>query len=203
MKKHKLMTLLSILLLCLVCFAGTASASLIDLGAGVIYDDVNNQYWIQDLAMFNSMTYSEQISAIDELSESEGYGSYGEWRMATADDMGKLLTYNIEDMYTVFEAALTGERGNNGEYGTQESYRARYDEETGSGHGQLYMIVQYDTSGAYEWSTRYYNSITDSAYGSNVGAWVVVDAAPVPVPSALVLLGAGLTLLAGTSRKKR
>ncbi len=148
MKKHMLIKLGSILILSLIWFAGPASASLIDMGDGVIYDDVNNQYWIQDLAMFNSRSsegvilyYAAQLAAIDALSESEEYGSYGEWRMATSDDIANLYSYSAAEIYAAFEPCLASTRTNTRGtlIGYAEYYNARYDEASASGHRQTYI----------------------------------------------------------------
>ena len=211
MKKRMLMTLGSFLILSLICFAGTAVAALIDMGDGTIYDDVNNQYWIQDLNMFESRStenivlyYNDQVEAIKALSESEEYGSYGDWRMATAADIANLYSYTIAEIGEAFTPVDIGERywPSDTYLGTGEYYNGRYDESSDGEHRQTYIYIERDTQGSITFTKRYTKTVADSAWGANLGAWAVVDASAVPVPSALVLFWAGLTLLAGKNRRK-
>ncbi len=66
----------------------------------------------------------------------------------------------------------------------------------------IYIQLDLDNQ-TISYSNKYTKAVSDSSYGSNLGAWVVVDAAPVPVPSALILLGSGLALIAGVNRKNK
>lgn len=188
----------------LLC-CGSAHAALVVQEDGVVYDDVNNQYWIQDLSMFNSMTYSEQIAGIAALSES-AFATYGEWHMATADDIANLFTYTAIEIYDAFEPALTNNRYYPGTtwIGTEEVFYGRYDEVSSTGrHRRTDMLIQYDTSGTASYVRgKQLNTITDSSYGSNIGAWAVVNANAVPVPAAAWLLGAGVLGLVGIRRRK-
>ena len=184
---------------------GLAGASLITQG-DVVYDDINDQYWVKDLKTFYLQTYDEQIAAIAGLSETD-LGSYGTWRMATGEDMGNLYGYDAKDIFSAFDASLISER----EYptgtfvGTQENYRGRYDEIVSAGkHGITDLLFQTDTSGEYSFIKKAYGSTYDASYGSNLAAWVVVDGgtSAVPVPAAVWLLGSGLVGLVGLRRKK-
>lgn len=194
--------LVSLLAGFLFLLPGFSNAALLVQG-DVVFDDVNNQYWIQNPDMFDLMTYSQQIEAIAALSGTE-YAVYGEWRMATAADIANLYTYTAEEIYTAFEPVLAGNRYYPGNtfIGTGEHYDSRYDESAGDGqHMWTDIYIQLDTEGTITFTKKETTSVADSAVATNVGAWVVVDAASVPVPGAVWLLGAGLIGLAAIRRR--
>ncbi len=168
-----------------------AHASLIDMGGGVIKDDVTGLYWYQNLDEFTMRTYDEQLSDIAALDHAGG----GAWHMATEAEMERLWSYAAQDIATNFDRTDAG--------GGYYSWVGRYDEPTNNSvHPQHYvgMIRQY-SDGSYEkfdltWIDE------DCIENEYLGAWVVTDSNPVvPIPGAVWLLGSGLVGLVGLRRK--
>jgi len=70
--------------------AGTSHAS---LTFAVVYDDVNNIFWLQDANMAgNSMIWNDATTWANSLDD----GVWDDWRLPTIDELAHL--YNVEDV---------------------------------------------------------------------------------------------------------
>lgn len=182
-------------LLLVVLFAPViASASLIDIGDGVVYDDTNESYWIQDLSMFNKTTFYDQISKIHALNDLPSWTSelWNDWRMATLGDMETLWTYSADEIVSVFEPSFIH---------NVEHYRGHFNEVSHSGNPSMYTISHFFSGETYETM-----EITNGASNIYWGAWVCASATsqtnPVPEPGTMILFGMGCLGFARVLRKK-
>jgi len=86
--------LLVLLIISIITFSGSVSAELVYIDKGIIYEDVGDQYWFQDLSFFTNKNYYEQIETIATLS--------GNWRMANKEDIDNLWVYDEIEIGNVF-----------------------------------------------------------------------------------------------------
>jgi len=210
MKKIVLLAVISVTL-----GLGTfAYATLIDLGNGVTQDDRgtttqgDDQYWVQDLNVFSDMTYDQQIIAISNLNYS-GLTNVT-WRMARYSDL-----LGLEELYpmwtTISEIADTFvPTGTSGGY---PHWSGRYDRVFYSSNpldpnapyhyeANIWMTESIDL--IYGWGLNIGTS--DSIAAPQLGAFVVGSVqqpAPVPEPSTMLLLGAGLVGFIGFRRFRK
>lgn len=190
--------------------AGFSWATLIDLNNGVTLDDRNTSsvaddgYWIQNLDMFTGLTYDEQIAAINNLSVA-GLENVS-WRMATYSD---LLSLEALYPFTHSSAEITDAFIPNGFSpgpgpGTLPHWAGRYD--------RVFVSSNPNPPYTYHYEVNMWTKI-DPTYGEisswglgvgiadfevGVGAFVVGNAAsvPVPEPATIILFGAGIGGLA-------
>ena len=199
---------LLVILLLVFGMIGTAQATLLDVGDSVVYDDVNDQYWFNDPGEFTMLSYGGQVDKIEELvvqdSDTEDVFFWGEWRMATREDIIGLTTNPIDNVKALF---LTDWRCT-GEVEDQLGWIGRYDEEVASGDpdATVHKVLQFyeGTCGEIPILAQTYEDyqVRDELQQFWVGAWVVAD--PVPEPTTFLLTCAGLVGLAFfRSRKKR
>ena len=183
---------------------GIASATLLDQGGGVIYDNTNELYWIQDMSTFAGRTYQQQLDDIDALNTNASLTSisYGQWEMASFTNMEYLWAYSAEEIMKAF----TPIRRSDGEY---DFWYGRYNEiATEPTYPAHYMPIlsnyllrsppEVRMLGLRQFYTP--DTYTDQYYG----AWVVAQSVtPVPEPNTLILFGIGCLSFAGHSRRRK
>ena len=220
-------TLLAIALV--LCFSWSASATLIDRGDGLIYDDVLNVTWLQDVRGAGGMTFDDAISYVNELS----YGGYTEWRLPRvlpingtdynlnfSFDGSTDEAYNISAPGSVYAGSTASELAymffNN--LGNRSFFDVNGNEQPpnfglqnvgvfiGLSAGGYWSLTDYALSERRTQNFNFYNGLQESVDDeatSNVWAVHDGDIAAVPIPSAIWLLGSGLIGFIGIRRKIR
>ncbi len=187
--------------------AGDAFAALSFLPwNGFVLDDrgdqdiTNDQFWIADLSLLTNMTYEEQIEGI------QGWNVRGSlffntqltpWHMACEAEMQELLSYEANDIMTVFLTSGIGVYTSS----TVTWYSGRYDSiipKYVPPIHELYSI--YEMVGEWDLRDNPWPIIsTDDTQYPYAGAWVTASysATAVPIPPSFYLLLSGLVGLAG------
>ncbi len=194
------LALMSLLIIGLVFSSAGAHAALFNIpGDALALDSNTGQNWIRNLSAFSSGTYDEQQFAINVLNQ-VSYSGLTDWHMATLSDMQGLWTYDADVLaahfgitYVYSTTTLSGDIMRYGRYNSMQS--------GSSPTAHYYAGIYYDASqGTNSLKTLESWAVDDSLALVPWGAWVV-SAAPVPVPSSLLLLLSGL--IAGAGLLKR
>jgi hypothetical protein len=180
--------------------SGMAHATLLDINTPesghVIYDDVAGRYWMWDLNAFTNKTYTEQVAMVSDDYAAINYFGINNWHVAKLDEMQTLFNGGR----TWDELMLFGPSYiiDNDEV-TQIHWAGRYDSlDTNTfNHSVAGFYADYNTTSI---GYGYYPAIDATQY-SNVGAWVT--ASPVPEPSTILLLSAGLAGVAIAARRRK
>jgi len=190
-----------------------ANATLIDQSNGVIFDDVANQYWFQNMI---HQTYDQQIAGISELNTAgSGYISpfWGDWRMADTVDMMNLWEYTGSELVVFNFSQMHIPTGSSATIGY---VRARYNNESIDGYHFVaglnipLIIAGYPGVEVYpilpEKTVLSQYAAPDSDF---VDAWIVADGSfsfiptPVPEPATILLFSVGVACLAGIRLRKK
>lgn len=163
-------------------------AALVTVNSDIVFDDINQRYWISNLPIFSDVTYQEALEQIDQLNQ-DNWNDRSDWHLAKRTE---LLWYNgytydqvggafIPTMFTIPSWAMWGGWADK----TDEipNIRARYD-------------IHYMPGENPEWFVKYWELGPDT---SDTGAWVTTDV--VAIPPAIYLLGSGLVGLVALRRK--
>ena len=96
MKPQK--TLLTLALLASAAVTGTAQASLVDRGNGLLYDNVLNVTWLQDANYAKTSSYDADgqmdWNAATTWAANLDFGGYSDWRLATNTPVSGGASYN-------------------------------------------------------------------------------------------------------------
>ena len=141
------------------------------------------------------MTYQEQIDYIDTTINNDPSFMLisTTWHMATKNEMKTLFdTYDAYDIYQVFTFT------DNTEPAWYE-FEGRYDDKVLNLPSHYRGMFRFNH--LHEVSEEYfdYDYVNDSLSDFTLGAWVTASA--VPIPSAIWLLGSGLTGIVGIRKK--
>lgn len=216
----------------LLIFSGSVSnsfATLIvdDPSQGVVRDDrgtpgrSDDMYWGRDFSRFTNRTYGEQLDSIAALNISSSLASksWGNFRMASMDDVRGLFTNPMGDwFYNIFQPSY--EQVSTGLDYTYHNvfYFARINDwsevwgqsDMHSVSARNYDYLEY-SDGHQQHLDQWSNGL-DSEFDNHgddvadpwLGAWVVADHLDsVPEPSSLLLFSAGILGVAGIVLRKK
>lgn len=90
--------IITLTLMASLCLSGAAQATLIDRGSGLIYDNVLNITWLQDVKYAKTsgydadgwMSWEDSNAWVANLT----YGGYSDWRLPTISPIGTSFNYN-------------------------------------------------------------------------------------------------------------
>lgn len=205
-----------VLMLLVVGLVGTANATLMDVGNGLVYDNSINKVWLGDRSVFNgSSGFYESFYRMQSLQNTVTLNGdlYNlTWRIATRSEMGTLdffqpsyrelftptregyeLFYN-KLYYVYFISGAYGGVISWAEYGGPDIYEVPY--------YNMELFINVFTGNMFN-NPNDPNEWSDSPQPLSVNRiFAIADLQPVPEPSTIVLLGTGLIALAAYGRKR-
>lgn len=179
-------------------FSTICNATLIDRGGGMIYDDVLNVTWLQNTNIAgHGMTWDAAMNWVDNFS----YQGYDDWRLPTspATRQGFINEGELGHLYyTTLENPAYGPLTNTGPFENLPSTAVFW----------LSSTPLYPGSA---WNFEFYRGMQNASSSdfNNWYVWAVRDGdvrcqpAPVPEPSTMFLLCAGLVGLVGYRRFRK
>ncbi len=161
----------------------TAGATLTAIEDTVVFDSNTGFYWVWDVEGFAGAIYSDQMTTIAVLSLTTTEATYANFSMASAAEMLTLEAYTAGEIDGAFNVLNTP-------FEDFVTPGGRYDDIPDSG-GHWAAAPDLFTGPLFTYG------VADG--DTTVGAWAVTN--PIPEPSAIILLAAGLVGLAGIRRK--
>jgi hypothetical protein len=193
---------ISVIVCVLLLPSAPASAALIDLGHGLIYDSEQDLTWMQDTMYSRTSGYDAdgRMSLVEAEAWAAGlaFGGYDDWRLPSfvygagrmdeTSEISRMLVSLgwIADAIAPYEYEATGS----------------------AGPFLNFNLLQYwldDAAGGMVWNAIVVYDVPDGGVGSAQGAWAVRDGgnpyARTPEPSTLLLVAVGATTLAMRRRR--
>jgi len=174
----------------IVILAVNAEAFLIDRGGGMIYDSDQNITWLQDTNLDGLMVWSEAMVWADQLE----YGGYENWRLPSspATAQGFINEGELGYLYyTELGNPSGGPLSNTGPFTNLRPY-------------PIFWLDAEPLGPTSAWEFDFFIGFQNAGWNLDSNpTWAVRDGdvAPVPIPSAMLLLGSGLIGLIGFRRK--
>ncbi len=197
MKRYFVMIGMVVLMLCLQGISQASLTRMSDvLGNTVVFDDINQMYWMADLTAYTNQTYDQQLASISSMNIGDPFYGLDSWHMATLTEMTLLWEYppiNITD--TFYPTYVIEDPPNQTPPYLHEYFQGRY-ERSGPPYSDNYHAVVkawHFKSSTTEHSLHddlFHYEISDDLANAEIGAWVT--SAPVPLPSAVLLGGIGV-----------
>lgn len=194
MKSQK--TLLALALLASAAVTGTAQASLIDRGNGLIYDNVKDITWTANANINGLMTWTQAVSWADNLV----LGGYSDWRLPTTIPATFGWNQTGSELGELFYNELGGVAGSS----ITTTHNANYNLFTNVQSYAYWSGADYSPGSGDAWTFDTNVGFQGSTYMSfQLYAWAVRsgDVSPVPVPGAVWLFGSALLGLLGLRRR--
>lgn len=180
----------------IVLYSSICQASLIQQtnnGDQVVYDNVNDQYWISDLSLFAGQNLNNQLSGISGLN---GFSGITNWHMATLSEITPLWNYSFSEITTTFLPSR--------EFSEDwKWYSGRYGE-AASQNSHYVGVIMYNY-GSEDKSPLSTISLDDNYGNFYQGAWITgkkVSTNNVPEPATMTLIGSMLAGLIGYKKIK-
>jgi hypothetical protein len=212
---------LNALPLLFLALSGTAQASLIDRGNGMIYDQDLNITWLQDANYAKTSGYDADglmvWQAANDWANNLTYGGYSDWRLPTTTDTGTPgcnyansgtdCGYNVDTSTSELAHLYFDELGNTSYNNSSGLPQTGYGLVNSGPFSNIQAYAYW--SGTSTSNTRAWLFYTTLGYqdydlkAHQLYAWAVRpgDVAPVPVPGAVWLFGSGLIGLVGWKRR--
>jgi len=194
-----------------------AQAALVDRGGGFIYDDVLDITWTQNAGLSGTNTWANQMAWAAGLSINDTVRgvTWDDWRLASMSVSSGLPTGSIA--VAVSCAGSTTEmacRDNELGYMYYQNLGGNFPDDLTGNQVPFTNIANVYWSGtgfapdaSSAWTFSFENgSLLASNKNVNLHAWAVRDgdvSAPVPAPSAMLLMGSGLVGLLAWRRLRR
>ena len=191
----------------LICLAGvllltdTVSADLIvydylENGEEVVLDTETGYHWYRNLADLQDMTYGEQMLAVEYLNHNDFGNIAGGWHFATRQELRTLWNYLAPEIGEAFVPSLVDS--------SSYYWSGRYRRFVSQTPAHYHAHVSCSLPGPVWQKTGLMDSfVYNDAHGGIVGgAWVTTDAPIIPVPSAILLGGIGISFSGWLLRRR-
>lgn len=169
---------------------GVSSATIIEINDSVLFDDINEMYWVTDFTLFTNQTYYEQLDSIISLSLEPDFDlPIAEWRMATYSDINPMRDEYLQAGQSDFVQHVTPwcQQGNH--FMISGRLNHVWDDSTSVFDVEWYTPVLPGSAVGPWCPGPLPHPVTDT----HLSAWVCAEVVPVPEPATMFLLGSALS----------